>query len=205
MTIELDAERTPQIPVVSTREIGQTVTGMVVDKWVRDRQKKDGTPIVNKKTGKVSKEEVLVILVMDGTTGTVSVGSGLDAETHVPAVGEVSRLIYKGLGYSKLIEARRDVGGGTQVGDVISQTGTSATIWRGEGDIERAGVTDPNVIAKARAGGLSVGIDIDVTYRRATAAEAGFVAKAEQLYHERKAAIPLDNPRSAPAEELEPF
>ena len=201
MAVELDTPRAPQIPVAGTRDLGQVVVGMVCDKWIRERHDGDGNPIMNKR-GAVAKEEVIVILIMDGTTGTIKVGSGIDAEESVPQPGDVSRLIFKGMDYGRLIDARRDgVGGGTQVGDVIRVEAKSATIWKGKGEIERQGVTDPAVIAKAVAAKLSVGMDREVRYRRAKPDEAELVTKAERVYHDRKAAITLDAPSSsAPAD-----
>lgn len=208
MAIELDTPRAAGLPVANVREIGQTIKGMVIDKWVREQHDKSGSPIpkLNAQGGQIRKrdgnpaykmEEVLTIMVMEGTTGTITVGSGLDAEMVVPEVGSLVRLIFKGMGYNKLIEARNAAGGGTNVSDVIDETAASATIWRGAGDIAKANVTDSAVITKARGQGLSIGMDLDVTYRRATAAEAGLVAQAEQHYHSRKAAITLDAPRPA--------
>lgn len=193
MAIELDAPRAPQIPVADTREVGQVVVGMICDKWVRERFDKDGDPIKNKR-GATAKEEVLVILTMPGTTGTIKVGSGLDVEERAPEAGELSRVIVSGVTYKALIDARREAGGQTQVGDVIRIEAKSATIWRGRGDMLASGVTDPEKIAKAIAQKLSVGMDREVRYRRAKPDEAALVAKAEQVFHERKAAraITLD-------------
>jgi hypothetical protein len=203
MAIELDTPRAAGLPVANVREIGQTIKGMVIDKWVREQHDRSGNPIpkvdaqgrqINKRNGSPAykMEEVLTIMVLAGTTGTITMGSGLDAEMVVPEVGSLVRLIFKGMSYNKLIEARNTAGGGTNVGDVINETAMSATIWRGAGDIAKANVTDPAVVAKARSQGLSIGMDLDVTYRRAMADEAGLVAQAEQHYHSRKAAITLD-------------
>ena len=151
--------------------------------------------------GKPAKEEVLTVMILDGTTGTVSGGDLNDDWT--PEVGSVARLIYKGLAFGKLIDARKEVGGATMVGDVIEETSNSATVWRGQGDIAAKEVTDQATIDKARAKGLSVGWDKEITYRRADKDEAGLVAKAEQLHMENRERINLDA-RPA-AEEYEPF
>ena len=55
----------------------------------------------------------------------------------------------------------------------------------------------------ARAKGLSVGWDKEITYRRADKDEAGLVAKAEQLHMENRERINLD--AKPAAEEYEPF
>ena len=200
MAIELDQPTTStRPPVIGARGLGQTVVGMVVNKEMRSRTDKDGKPIMNSR-GKPAQEEVLTVMLLDETTGTVSGGDLADDWT--PKVGTVARLIFKGLGFGKLIDARNVVGG-TQVGDVVMVTASSATIWRGPGDIAAKDVTDDATIGKARAKGLSVGWDTDVTYRRAAANEAQLVAKAEQLHMDAKARIALDGPAATPAVDLD--
>lgn len=190
MAIELDSPQTSnRPPVIGARGLGQTVKAMVVDKEQRGRLDKDGKVILNSR-GKPAQEEVLTVMVLEGTTGTVSGGDLNDDWT--PNTGTLARQIFKGLAFGKLIDARKEVGGSTIVGDVIETTSPSATIWRGQGDIAAKDVTDQATIDKARAKGLSVGWDLEVTYRRATPAEAGLVAKAEQLHMENRERITLD-------------
>ena len=190
MAIELDSPQTSnRPPVIGARGLGQTVKAMVVDKEQRGRLDKDGKVILNSR-GKPAQEEVLTVMVLEGTTGTVSGGDLNDDWT--PDTGTVARQIFKSLAFGKLIDARKEVGGSTIVGDVIETTSPSATIWRGQGDIAAKDVTDQATIDKARAKGLSVGWDLEVTYRRATPAEAGLVAKAEQLHMENRERITLD-------------
>lgn len=201
MAIELDSPQTSnRPPVIGARGLGQKVRAMVIDKEMRDRLDKDGKNILNSR-GKPAKEEVLTVMILEGTTGTVSGGDLNDDWT--PEVGSVARLIYKGLAFGKLIDARKEVGGATMVGDVIEETSNSATVWRGQGDIAAKEVTDQATIDKARAKGLSVGWDKEITYRRADKDEAGLVAKAEQLHMENRERINLD--AKPAAEEYEPF
>ena len=198
MAIELDTPQTSnRPPVIGARGLGQIVKAMIVDKEMRPRVDKDGKAIMNSR-GKPAQEEVLTVMVLEGTTGTVSGGDLNDDWT--PETGSVARQIFKGLAFGKLIDARKEVGGSTMVGDVIETRSISATVWRGQGDIAAKDVTDQSTIDKARAKGLSVGWDIEVTYRRASAAEAGLVAKAEQLHMENRERITLD---SKPAVELD--
>lgn len=200
MAIELDTPTsTNRPPVVGARGLGQQVVAMVVDKEMRGRLDKDGKVILNSR-GKPAQEEVLTVMVMDGTTGTVSGGDLNDDWT--PESGALARMIFKGLGFGKLIDARKDVGGGTLVGDVLRVSSKSATIWRGAGDIAAKDVTDQATIDKARAKGLSVGWDIEVDYRRAKPEEAGLVAKAEQLHMENKARIALDGDAARQADDV---
>lgn len=190
MAIELDTPQTSnRPPVVGARGLGQIVKAMIVDKEMRPRVDKDGKAIMNSR-GKPAQEEVLTVMVLEGTTGTVSGGDLNDDWT--PETGSVARQIFKGLAFGKLIDARKEIGGATMVGDVIETRSISATVWRGQGDIAAKDVTDQSTIDKARAKGLSVGWDIEVDYRRASAAEAGLVAKAEQLHMENRERITLD-------------
>lgn len=203
MAIQLDTPQTStRPPVIGAREVGAVINGMIIDKEQRQRQDKDGKPILNSR-GKPAQEEVLTILVLDGTTGTVS-GGELDDDA-TPDAGTVARIIVKGLAYGALIDARKAVGP-TTVGDVITVTARSATIWRGAGDIAAKDVVDAATIAKARSKGLSVGFDLAIGYRRSTAAEAKLVTECERLWHERQQAnaIVLDAKPDSSVD-LEPF
>ena len=191
MPIELDKPTgSSRPPVVGARGLGQTVVAMVVDKEMRPRLDRDNKPILNSR-GKPAQEEVLTVQILDGTTGTVSGGDLGD--DRVPEPGELCRLIFKGLSFGKLIDARKPVGA-TVVGDVITVTAPSATVWRGAGDVAAREVVDEATITKARAKGLSVGWDLEIAYRRATPAEAALVAKAEAAHVEHRARITLDGP-----------
>ncbi len=200
MPIELDKPTgSSRPPVVGARGLGQTVVAMVVDKEMRPRLDRDNKPILNSR-GKPAQEEVLTVMVMAGTTGTVS-GGDL-GEDRVPEPGELCRLIFRGLSFGKLIDARK-LAGNTVVGDVITVSSPSATIWRGAGDIAAREVDDQATIDRARAKGLSVGWDLEVGYRRATGAEAALVAKAEAAHVEHRARIALDGPATPAAPAFE--
>lgn len=201
MAITLDEPRS-STPVLGTRGIGQTAVGMVVDKETRGRLDREGKPIMNSR-GKPAQEEVLTIMVMGENTGTLS-GGDLNDDFE-PEVGSIARLIVKGLNFGKLIDARKAVGGNTQVGDVVSMRAASATIWRGQGDIAQSGVTDEATIGKARAKGLSVGWDVEVGYRRASPSEKALVDRAEALHMERRRAIELGNGATPTEDEEPPF
>lgn len=192
MAIDLDTAQTSNLPpIIGARGIGQTVIGMVIDKQVRKSINKDGSPKLNSK-GNPASEEVLTIVVMDGTDGVVS-GKDLDPD-WTPDVGSVARMIFGGRPFGQLIDARKAVGGTTQVGDVVTVKAETAVIWRGRGDIAVPSTTDPNQIAQARAKNLTIGWNLSVEYRRALPAEAGLVAQAEQLHVKRRDAVQLDDP-----------
>lgn len=198
MPIQLDSPTSSnRPPVVAARGLGQTVIGMVVDKEQRHRQDRDGAPILNSR-GRPAQEEVITIIVLDGTTGTVSGGDLNDDWT--PDAGQLARVIFRGLSYGKLIDARKSIGA-TNVGDVITVTSPTATVWRGAGDIAARDVTDQSTIDKARVKGLSVGWDLEVTYRRPTGAEASLVAQAEAAHVDNRSRITLD---ATPAPTVEP-
>ena len=198
MPIQLDnPTSSTRPPVVAARGLGQTVIGMVVDKEQRHRQDREGAPILNSR-GRPAQEEVLTIIVLDGTTGTVSGGDLNDDWT--PDVGQLARVIFRGLSYGKLIDARKSVGS-TNVGDLITVTSPTATVWRGAGDIAARDVTDQATIDKARVKGLSVGWDLEVAYRRPAAAELSLVAQAEAAHVDNRSRIALD---TTPAPDAEP-
>lgn len=202
MAIELEQERATLPPVVGPRGLRQVAKGMVIDKHQRTRTNREGKVLTNSR-GKPAQEEVVTVLVLEGNTGTIS-GGDLNPD-YTPEVGSVARMIFKSLQFGKLIDARKTIEGKAQVGDVITVTATAATIWRGEGDIALANCTDEAQIAKAREKGLSVGWETEVEYRRATPAEAGLVAKAEQLHMEMKSAIALPDNGTPTADDYEPF
>jgi len=195
MAIGLDDHTTgTRPPVVRAAGFGQTVIGMVIDKEVRPRRSREGAPIL-KADGRPSHEEVLTVMIMGGSTGIISGGDFGDDRT--PDTGEVCRLIVKGRDYGALIDARKKgTKGATNVGDVITTTATAATIWRGKGDIAKAGTTDPDDVTKARTKGLSVSWDTVTTYRAATPDEAALVVKAEGLHHQLRERISLDQAAS---------
>lgn len=185
MTIQLDNPTNVRPPVVSTRDFGLAVVGMIVDKEQRTRKDQKGDPILTK-AGRPAHEEVLTVTVLDGTTGTV----GVDDDERVPRTGELVRLIFKGPAYAELIDARKRVGP-TQVGDVVTVTATSATTWRGAGDMADRNTTDPEIIRRARDKSWSVSFNVTVEYRRPRADELGLVEEAEAHHHELRPAVTL--------------
>lgn len=190
MPIELDTPIGPtRPPVVGARGLGQTVHAMIVNKEMRARQDRDGQPILNQRTGRPSQEEVLTVHILEGTTGVVN-GNDLN-DDWTPEPGAVCRLILKGMQYGKLIEARQKVGA-TCVGDVITLTAGTATIWRGAGDISAKDVSDQPSIDRARAKGLSISWDLTVSYRRAKPDEIDTVSRCETLHNDMRAVIALD-------------
>lgn len=191
MPIELDQPGVGlRPPVVGARGLGQTVVGMVANKEMRARHDRDGNPMLNQR-GRPAQEEVLTIIVMEGTTGTVSGGDHADDWT--PQAGEICRMIFRGLGFGSLIEARRPVGP-TRVGDIITVSAPTATIWRGAGDVSARDVDDQAAIDRARAKGLSVGWDLHIGYRRHQPHELLLAAEAEEIWRQTRQAIDLDQP-----------
>ncbi len=186
MTIHLDNPTSTRPPVLSTRGFGLRGVGMIVDKEQRARKDQKGDPILSK-LGRPTYEEVLTVTVLEGTTGTITDGH----DERVPKPGELVRLIFKGPAYAELIDARKRVGGNTQVGDVVTVTTTSATTWRGAGDMADRNVTDPDVVRRARDKSWSVSWNVTADYRRPRADELGLVEEAEAHHHELRPAITL--------------
>lgn len=180
--------QTSRPPVIAPRNVGAVVVGAVVDMERRPRLDREGAPIMNSR-GKPASEEILTILTLDGTTGTVTA----DDDEWTPPAGTVCRLIFAGIKWGRLIDARKlGAEGRTRVGDIVTVTTPTATIWRGKGDIAARDVDDVDKIARARAKGLSVGFDWKVDYRRASADEAAIVAQAVAAHQAQKAAAAPD-------------
>lgn len=183
--IELDTPgQSSRPPVIAPRNVGAVVIGAVVNMERRPRLDREGNPINNSR-GRPASEEILTILTLDGTTGTVTD----DDDEYTPPAGSLCRLIFAGLKWGRLIDARKaGAEGRTRVGDIVTVTSPTATIWRGKGDKAFSDVDDVDKIARARAKGLSVGFDWKVEYRRPSAAETDIVARAVAAHHAAQAA-----------------
>ena len=200
MAIVLDEARPDRAPVLQPRDFGAVTVLMIAQKEIRQRNQRVNNELIRmtRPDGRPMMEEVLTGIVLDGTTALAPDDDPLSDGKPVP-VGSVARWIAKSRAYGALIDARKNVGGTTQVGDVITIRTTGATVWRGQGDLVQAGVTDPDALVRARAKGLTIGWDLEVTYRRALPTEAALVAQAEALYHElaQSKAISLDQGAAA--------
>lgn len=177
MAIALDTER-QSFPNVRHRAIGQEFVGMVVDRQVRDRKKYGTDEVEIGANGKPRKEEVVTLLVMEGTTAPV--GKGEDDRDAV--VGETVKFIVKGRTYGAVIDARKKLDGVPMVGDVVRTRYREASIMH-EGKVVETLNTNEEVTAK-RLKGKVVVPELDVKVRRAKPDEAALVAKAEQTYHQ---------------------
>lgn len=197
MPIELDEPRAAGLPVVKRTAIGQTFNGVVVKLESRDRLKKgdDGVmrPIL-KADGKAKQELVVTCLVLPGTTAPAGIG---DVEA-VPEPGDKVRLILKGKAFGDWIESKNALGRGVQVGDVVTQTTTTAQVYDANGDPSGEPLTTQEQI-NAVPRNRSVGVYGPLTLGPAT--DPAWTAKAEEAYYELKAPISAepDTP-AAPAQ-----
>lgn len=195
MPITLDEPQGAELPpVVRSGEIGQQIIGALVDvpTW-RPRIKRDASgadvPIL-KGNGKPANELVVTLVTMPGTTKPV--GRGDDEWT--PTAGDVVRIIIRGKTASDYIDAKKDLGGTHNVGDVFTHIATNAVAYKGEGgDILEDNITEQARVVEHKMKGRSVGIYGPLTVRRATPADAQWVTAAETAHHAAKEAISLDD------------
>lgn len=124
-TIPLDNDFGPGVPVLKRRRIGETFTGMLAYIERRPRRNIAGDPVI-KADGKPAQEEVLTLVTLPGASMTAGIGDGGDA---VPAPGDVVRMICRAGSYAALIEAKRALGRGAVVGDVVTLTHTHADVY----------------------------------------------------------------------------
>ena len=128
MPITIDEPRAPGHPVVKRQAIGECFIGALVRQEQRAVQKKadDGSmqPVL-KADGKPRQELVLTLVAMPGTTSP----AGLGDTTAVPNPGDVVRLILRGGGFAAWLDAKKSLGRGLQVGDVVTETTEFAQVY----------------------------------------------------------------------------
>lgn len=188
MAITLDEPRSAGLPVVKRTAIGQSFIGAVVKFESRDRLKvENGVKVpVLKPDGKARQELVVTCVAMPGTTAPAGIGE----HEAVPAPGEMVRLILKGKAFGDWIEAKGNLGRGIQVGDVVTQTTTTAQVYDAQGNPAGPELTTQEQV-NAVPRGRSVGIYGPLTLTPAT--DPAWVEKAEQAYYSLKAPIPAGN------------
>jgi hypothetical protein len=181
MPIALEGERKAGLPVVKRTALGQKYFGAIVKVEQRDRLRKDEatgamTPLL-KASGKARQELVLTCLTLPGTTAPV----GLGEDEHIPAEGDLVRLILKGKAFSDWIQNKAELGRPVNVGDVVTQTTDRAQVYDAQGNPSGAEITDQAAV-NAVPRGRSVGIYGPITVR-APKDGSPWVAKAEEAYH----------------------
>jgi hypothetical protein len=193
MPISLEEDRPVGLPVVKRTAIGQTFVGLVVKAESRDRMKRgdDGTmrPML-KPDGKARQEMVVTAITAEGTTSP----AGLGDDVGVPEPGALVRLILKGKAFGDWIEAKRNLGRGIQVGDVVTQVTTTAQRYDADGQPKGDELTTQEAL-DAVPRGQSVGVYGPLTV--AANPDSAAVAEAEKVYHslsERIAAEPAAGP-----------
>jgi hypothetical protein len=181
MGIQLEQERKAGLPVVKRTALNQKYFGAIVKVEQRDRMKRDETTgamtAVLKPGGKARQELVLTCLTLPGTTAPV----GLGDDEHVPAEGELARLILKGKAFSDWISTKGELGRPVQVGDVVTQETKFAQVYDAQGNPSGAEITNQQAVNDVPRG-RSVGIYGPITVR-APKDGSPWVAKAEEAWH----------------------
>jgi hypothetical protein len=205
MGIALENERKAGLPVVKRTAIGQKFFGAIVRVETRDRLRKDeatGAMVpVLKAGGKTRQELVLTCLALPGTTAPV----GLGDDEHVPAEGELARLILKGKAFSDWISTKAELGRPVEVGDVVTQVTDRAQVYDAQGNPSGAEITDQAAV-NAVPRGRSVGIYGPISVRAAKDGSP-WVAKAEAAYHSLQTPIAAESdlPPEPPFDDEPPF
>lgn len=181
MPISLEEERPPGLPVVKRTALGQRYVGAIVRVEQRDRLKKDDTtglvaPLL-KPNGKPRQELVVSCLTLPGSSAPV----GLGDDEHLPAPGELARLILKGASFGNWIEAKGALGRPIAVGDVVTQVTEFAQVYDASGNATGSQITDQFTLEGVPRG-RSVGIYGPLLI---TAAPPGseWTPKAEEAYY----------------------
>jgi hypothetical protein len=160
-----DESRPAGYPVVKRTALGQQFNGAILKSESRDRLKRgdDGSmkPII-KPNGKHAQEMVVTCMTLPGTTAP----AGLGEDESVPQPGDIVRLILKGKSFGDWIDAKKTLpDGSVAVGDVVTQTTTSAQVYDAQGNASGPETTDQSVVDQARIKGRSVGIYGPLTLR----------------------------------------
>jgi len=172
MPITLDEPRGPGTPVVKRTALGQTLVGALVKTQQRDVLK-DSQPVL-KDNGKARQELVVTLLVMPGTTAPAGIGDTVAS----PDAGDTVRLILRGKSFADWLEAKRGLGRGLQVGDVVEQTTDHGQVYSASGTVEGPKLTtQAQVDAVPRS--KSLGIYGPLSIRPATPGAALWVTAAE--------------------------
>lgn len=178
MPIDLQDENTGvRTPILKRRTIGESFLGALVKlPEQRDQLDGDGNPKL-KDNGKTRKELVITMVALPGATMAAGIG---DAPAEPPAAGDVVRTILRGKAWSQYIDAKNALGQ-HQVGDIFQLTTTLGQAYDGQGK-----PTGPELTTQAQCDAVprqqTLGMYGDITVRRATPAEAEWVAKAEAEY-----------------------
>lgn len=137
MSIELQDSGVSSTPVIKAQRIGE-VARVALVRWEQRKMLKEGTEVINPKTGKPRNELVLHGITMPGTTAMAGIGD----RQEVPAPGEPVRFILRGRGYGQWIDARKSHRGGKLcVGDVISRTIDHAQAYNADGSPKAGQIT----------------------------------------------------------------
>jgi hypothetical protein len=140
-----------------------------------------------KANGKARQEMVLTLVAMPGTT----MAAGIGDVTKPTEPGDLVRVILRGKSFADWLDAKKGLGRGVQVGDVVSQTTDHGQAYDASGNVE-----GPKLTTKAQIDAVprakTLGIYGPITVRPAAPGEAEWVVKAEAAYHQlRQAPQPI--------------
>lgn len=170
-------------PILKRKVIGETFVGALVKAPEQRDIRKNDEPVL-KPNGKPRQELVITMLALPGATMKAGIG---DMIPEPPAAGDIVRTIVKGLSFSQWIDVKK-AHGPLQVGDIVTVTTTHGQAYDADGK-PTGGKLETQAECDAVPRERSLGMYGDIAIRRATAAEAEWVAKAEAAYREATAVV----------------
>lgn len=182
MPIQLEETRGSGTPVVKHRAIGEKFVGGIIKFETRDlmrdgevQRKDDGTP----------RKELVVYVLTKSSTMVAGIGD----EESVPGAGDIVRVILRGGGFGQWIDAKKALGRGVCVGDLLYMDTTHAIRYNAntyaqlgrldtQEDVAAWEQSPANIQRKESLGRYG-----DLRLRAPKDDEAGFVVECEQAHH----------------------
>lgn len=176
MSIELpDLNSSSSTPVIKSQRIGE-VARIALVRWEQRKMLRDGTEVINPKTGKPRHEMIIHGLALAGTTAQAGIGE----RQEVPAPGSPCRFILRGGGFGQWIEARKAHRGGKLcVGDVVTRSIDFAQAYDAQGAPKGNRITSQEEVDKLPRS-TTVGFYGPIAIE--AAADEATVAQAEAAY-----------------------
>lgn len=161
MRIPIESERPTGTPILRRRKIGERYRGAVIDYEQREQRDADGVTRT-KPDGRTAKELIVHLLTIRSTMPV-----GRRDDEWAPGENEQVRMILKGGGWGKWIEASKLVDGGVCRGDIVDLATTHAEFYNGAGPAVGKS-TDEVEIDQARRKGRTIGYRGDLTITAGT-------------------------------------
>jgi hypothetical protein len=184
MPIQLEETRGSGTPVIKHRAIGEKFVGGILKFETRDLMR-DGE--IQYKDDGVTPRKELVVTVLTKTSTMVA---GIGDDESVPEPGSIVRVILRGGGFGQWIDAKKTLGRGVNVGDLLYMDTTHAIRYNASTYAQLGRLDTQDQVAEWETSPANIGRKEslgrygDLKLRAATDTEAGFVVECEQAYHQ---------------------